>query len=99
MNFHDRARRATQLQDTLIAGCGMALVVLALSWLAIRGDDIRADRMDITVEQLHQQELDETRRQINEYRAANPNTSRCGHACIARIPTVGETWPTQARAD
>ena len=92
MNVHERARRATQLHETLVAGFGMALVVLALSWLALRGDDIRAERMDVSLEELHEQEQAEIRQQISEYRANNPNTSKCGHACIKRIPTQGETW-------
>jgi hypothetical protein len=91
MNVHERARRATQLHETLVAGLGMALVVMALSWLALRGDDVRAERMGVSLEELHEQERAEIRQQISEYRAENPNTSRCGHACIKRIKPV-EGW-------
>lgn len=89
----ERADQAVTFGQWITGCAAMTLLLISLGHLALRGDDIRADRMGITVEQLHQQELDETRRQISEYRAANPNTSTCGHRCIARIPTGAEQWP------
>lgn len=85
MNIHERGRKAAQIHETLVAGFGMALVILALGYLALLGDDIRAHRMGVTVEQLDLPDYEYTHR--HERREA-----RCGHNCIKRIPTEGETW-------
>lgn len=92
MNRIKKADDAVTFSQYVTGAFAMFLVILSLGWLAVRSDDIRADRQGITVEQMHEQERAEIQRQISEYRQANPNESRCGHNCIARIPTTGEVW-------
>jgi hypothetical protein len=92
MNHIKRAEQATSFGQLVTGFAAMLLVIISLGHLALRGDDIRASRQGITVEQMHEQERAEIQRQISEYRAANPNNSRCSHNCIARIPTTGEVW-------
>jgi hypothetical protein len=85
---HERGRKASQVHEVLVAGLGMALVVLALSYLALLGDDIRASRMGVSVEELDVPPHEYAHR--HEHRAPH-----CDHNCIKRIPTEGETWSKQ----
>lgn len=84
MNRLEAARQATKLQEWATIILVSFLTIMALGWIAMRGDDIRADRMGVTVEELDQIERSRW--------ADHPNDSTCGWSCIERIPKTGETW-------
>ena len=84
MNNLEVAEKATKLGEWVTIVCTMTLFLLAMGWIAMRGDDIQAHRMGITVEQFDQIERSQW--------ADHPNDSVCRWECIRRIPTTGETW-------
>lgn len=86
MNQIESAERATKLGEWVTIIFTMTLFMLSLGWIALRGDDIRADRMGVTVEELDR--IDRSRWEDHP----NPGADRCGWNCIDRIPTDGESW-------
>jgi hypothetical protein len=84
MNRIEAAEKATKLGEWVTIICTMTLFMVAMGWIALRGDDIRADRIGVTVEELDRIERSRW--------ADHPNESRCGWPCIERLPKTGETW-------
>jgi hypothetical protein len=84
MSRLNAAEKATRFQEWVMIVCTCTMAILAMGWIAMRGDDIRADRMGITVEELDRIERSQW--------ADHPNESRCGWPCIERLPKTGETW-------
>lgn len=90
-DVHRQAEEATKLADQIGAVITLALVILSLMWVALRGDDIRAARLGITVHELDRLEWAEVEARIEAARAQH--TNECGWGCIQRIPAGEEGWP------
>ena len=88
-NLHQRAAEATKLGEHIAAIVTIWLVVFALSWIAVHGDDIRAHRLGLqSVEQLDRLEWSEVEARIE---AARMNMQHdCDYQCFSRIQEVGE---------
>ena len=87
-NVHKQAEDATKLANQIGAAATMALVVLSLMWLALRGDDIRAARMGITVHELDRMEWAEVEARIEAARMRVQHD--CDYECFKRIQETGE---------
>lgn len=87
-DVHKQAEDATKLGEMIGLTITMALMIMSLLYLSLRGDDIRAARMGVTVHEIDRMGWAEVEHRIEAERAKQ--TNECGHACIARIKSEGE---------
>ncbi len=86
MKASDRAAAAVKLGEHIAAIAVIWLAIMALGWIALMGDDIRAARLGVdSVEELDRIERSQW--------ADHPNASKCDWECIKRIPADSEQWP------
>ncbi len=59
MKPSERANAAVKLGEHIAAIAVIWLTIMALGWVALMGDDIRAHRMGVTVEEMDRMEAGE----------------------------------------
>jgi hypothetical protein len=78
----DSAVRFSRAIETVAAAILIAVAFYGLGYLALIGPEIQEARM------AEEERIE--RSQWSDH--PNPNANKCGHNCIKRIPTEGETW-------
>lgn len=95
-HIHQRAADAVRFGEQVATVATLFLVILALGFVALRADDIRAHRLGVDVETVL--ELDATDWRDAEARIAAARAAQvneCGARCIARIGDGVEQWGEQ----